>query len=98
MNKYKVTFTAEKIYFADSLDKAQGIAERDVGRMANPLKAKVYSVSPHKIENNVDLDITDTYKAYTVFVSFHAKDEEDAEDFVYEMQPKDWLEHLEEEE
>ena len=31
------------------------------------------------------------YKVYTVFVSFEAKDEEDAEDFVLSMQPSDWL-------
>lgn len=34
-------------------------------------------------------------KIYTIFVSFHAKDEKDAERFVLDMQPKDWLEHLE---
>lgn len=34
------------------------------------------------------------YKVYTVFVSFEAKDLEDAEDFVLSMQPSDWLEHL----
>mgnify|MGYP003139247443 CR=1 FL=1 len=37
-------------------------------------------------------------KVYTVFVSFYAKDEKDAQEFVYSMQPKDWLEHLQEEE
>lgn len=36
-------------------------------------------------------------KIYTVFVSFHAKDKEDAEKFVLSMSNKDWLEHLEEE-
>tara|TARA_R100001460_G_scaffold81507_1_gene122416 strand:- start:718 stop:849 length:132 start_codon:yes stop_codon:yes gene_type:complete len=34
------------------------------------------------------------YKVYTVFVSFEAKDEEDAENFVLDMQPSDWLDHL----
>tara|TARA_R100000742_G_C4266654_1_gene84764 strand:+ start:858 stop:986 length:129 start_codon:yes stop_codon:yes gene_type:complete len=34
-------------------------------------------------------------KVYTVFVSFHAKDEKDAQEFVLSMNPKDWLEHLE---
>jgi len=34
-------------------------------------------------------------KVYTVFVSFHAKDEKDAEDFVLSMSGSDWLEHLE---
>lgn len=34
-------------------------------------------------------------KIYTVFVSFHAKNEKDAEEFVLSMQSKDWLEHLE---
>mgnify|MGYP001230446222 CR=1 FL=1 len=37
-------------------------------------------------------------KVYTVFVSFHARDEEDAEDFVLSMSSSDWLEHLQEEE
>ena len=37
-------------------------------------------------------------KVYTVFVSFHAKNEKDAEEFVLSMQPSDWLEHLKEEE
>jgi len=37
-------------------------------------------------------------KVYTVFVSFHAEDDADAEEFVLSMQPSDWLEHLEEEE
>jgi len=34
-------------------------------------------------------------KIYTVFVSFHAKDDIQAEKFVLDMQPSDWLEHLE---
>jgi hypothetical protein len=37
-------------------------------------------------------------KVYTVFVSFHAKDDKDAEEFVLNMQTNDWLEHLQEEE
>tara|TARA_R100000773_G_scaffold2502_1_gene3214 strand:- start:6 stop:125 length:120 start_codon:yes stop_codon:yes gene_type:complete len=37
-------------------------------------------------------------KVYTVFVSFHAKDEQDAEEFVLSMSDSDWLEHLQEEE
>lgn len=40
----------------------------------------------------------DDFKVYTVFVSFEAKDLEDAEDFVLSMQPSDWLDHLQEEE
>ena len=52
MNKFKVIFTAEKIYFADDLDKAQEIAESDLNRMANPLKAQVFSVSPHTAQHN----------------------------------------------
>jgi hypothetical protein len=36
-------------------------------------------------------------KVYTVFASFHAKNDKDAEEFVLSMQPSDWLEHLEEE-
>ena len=38
------------------------------------------------------------YKVYKVFMSFEARDYEDAEDFVLSMQPSDWLDHLEEEE
>jgi len=34
-------------------------------------------------------------KPYTVFVSFMALDQKDAEGFVLDMQPSDWLEHLE---
>mgnify|MGYP007077529263 FL=1 len=52
MNKFKVIFTAEKIYFADDLDKAQEIAESDLNRMANPLKAQEFSVSPHTAQHN----------------------------------------------
>lgn len=37
-------------------------------------------------------------KVYTVFVSFHARDIKDAEEFVLSMQPSDWLDHLEAEE
>lgn len=37
-------------------------------------------------------------KVYTVFVSFNAEDDKDAEEFVLSMQPSDWLEHLQEEE
>jgi len=37
-------------------------------------------------------------KIYTVFVAFHAKDDKQAEKFVLDMKPSDWLEHLEEEE
>jgi hypothetical protein len=36
-------------------------------------------------------------KVYTVSVSFNARDEDDAEEFVLSMQPSEWLEHLEEE-
>jgi len=43
------------------------------------------------------IELNNEDKVYTVFVSFHAKDEEGAKDFVLSMQPKDWLEHLEEE-
>ena len=35
------------------------------------------------------------YKTYTVFVSFMAIDQEDAEEFVHSMSGSDWLEHLE---
>jgi len=37
-------------------------------------------------------------KTYRITVRFDATSQEDAEDFVYDMQPKDWLQHLEEEE
>ena len=37
-------------------------------------------------------------KTYKILVRFDATDKEDAEDFVYDMHPKDWLQHLEEEE
>jgi len=37
-------------------------------------------------------------RTYKILVRFDATDEKDAEDFVYDMQPKDWLQHLEEEE
>jgi len=37
-------------------------------------------------------------RVYTVFVSFHAKDDKDAEEFVLDMEPSDRLEHLEQEE
>ena len=35
------------------------------------------------------------FPIYTVFLPFHARDEEDAEDFVLSMSGSDWLEHLE---
>tara|TARA_Y100000004_G_C8711539_1_gene326131 strand:- start:28 stop:165 length:138 start_codon:yes stop_codon:yes gene_type:complete len=34
---------------------------------------------------------------YTVFMSFHARDDEDAENFVYSLSGKDLLDHLERE-
>ena len=43
----------------------------------------------------MDTEDLSVYKTYTVFVSFMALDEKDAEGFVLDMQPKDWLEHLE---
>ena len=33
-------------------------------------------------------------KDFRIVVQFQATDYEDAEDFVYSMNPKDWLEHL----
>ena len=38
----------------------------------------------------------DNLKDFRIVVQFQATDYEDAEDFVYSMNPKDWLEHLEE--
>ena len=38
----------------------------------------------------------DKYKIYTVFLSFQALDQEDAENFVYSLSGKDLLDHLEE--
>ena len=35
------------------------------------------------------------FPIYTVFLSFHARDEEEAEDYVLSMSGSDWLEHLE---
>jgi len=35
------------------------------------------------------------FPIYTVFLSFHARNQEDAEDFVLSMSGSDWLEHLE---
>ena len=52
MNKYKVIFTAENLYYAKDLEHAEEIAERDLDRMANPLKAQVFSVSPHTAQHN----------------------------------------------
>jgi hypothetical protein len=43
----------------------------------------------------MDTEDLDRYKTYTVFVSFMALDQEDAEKFVLDMKPKDWLYHLE---
>ena len=37
-------------------------------------------------------------KSYKIVVRFDATNDNDAENFVYSMNPKDWLEHLEEEE
>ena len=45
---------------------------------------------PNYDENNL--------KPYKIVVRFDATNQADAEDFVYGMQPKDWLEHLESEE
>ena len=35
-------------------------------------------------------------KVYTIFVSFHAKDKEDAENFVDSMSRNDWINCIEE--
>jgi len=45
MNKFKVIFTAEKIYTANDMDEAQKFAEDDLSKMANPLKADIFSIS-----------------------------------------------------
>ena len=37
-------------------------------------------------------------KPYKIVVRFDATNDNHAENFVYSMNPKDWLEHLEEEE
>ena len=37
-------------------------------------------------------------KPYKIVVRFDATNDNDAENFVYSMNPKDWLEHLEREE
>jgi len=37
-------------------------------------------------------------KTYKILVKFDARSLKDAKDFCYEMNPKDWIEHLEEEE
>ena len=34
------------------MEHAEEIAERDLDRMANPLKAQVFSVSPHTAQHN----------------------------------------------
>tara|TARA_R100000995_G_C3407362_1_gene87756 strand:- start:269 stop:547 length:279 start_codon:yes stop_codon:yes gene_type:complete len=45
-------------------------------------------------ESNYD---ENNLKAYKIVVKFDATNEDDAEDFVNDMNPGDWLEHLEEE-
>ena len=57
MNKYKVIFTAEKLYYAKDLEHAEEIAERDLDRMANPLKAQVFSVSPYTAQYHYSVGI-----------------------------------------
>lgn len=43
----------------------------------------------------MDTEDLTKYKTYTVFMSFMALDDEDAEDFVHSLSGSDWVEHLE---
>ncbi len=45
MQKFKVLFTAERIYFAKDMDKAEKIAEKDLQYMAN-FNPRIFSISP----------------------------------------------------
>lgn len=45
MFDYKVIFTGQKVFKAESLDHAEEIAEKYLQNMANPLNLQIFSVS-----------------------------------------------------
>tara|TARA_B100001559_G_scaffold306581_1_gene297965 strand:+ start:1241 stop:1420 length:180 start_codon:yes stop_codon:yes gene_type:complete len=55
MQKFKVLFTAERVYFAENMDKAEEIAQKDIQYMSN-FKAQIFSISPF---NSVGIYPTD---------------------------------------
>ena len=44
MYKYKVTFTGEKVFFAEDMDKAELIAEKYLSEINNPINMQVFSI------------------------------------------------------
>lgn len=44
MYKYKVTFTGEKVFLAEDMDKAEEIAEKYLSEINNPLNLQLFSV------------------------------------------------------
>lgn len=44
MFKYKVTFTGEKVFLAESIDHAEQIADKYLGEMNNPLNLQLFSI------------------------------------------------------
>lgn len=50
MFDYKVIFTGEKVFKAESIDHAEEIAEQYLQNMANPLKIQIFSISNWNIK------------------------------------------------
>jgi hypothetical protein len=43
-NKYKVTFTGEKVFFAENHDHAEQIAEKYLSEINNPINMQLFSI------------------------------------------------------
>lgn len=44
MFDYKVIFTGEKVFKADSIDHAEELAEKYLNEISNPLKVQIFSI------------------------------------------------------
>jgi len=44
MFDYKVIFTGEKVFKADSIDHAEELAEKYLKEISNPLKVQIFSI------------------------------------------------------
>ena len=44
MYKFKVTFTGEKVFLADDMDKAELIAEKFLSEINNPINMQLFSI------------------------------------------------------
>lgn len=51
MFDYRIVFTGEKVFKAESIDHAEEIAEKYLQNMANPLNLQIFSISDKNYED-----------------------------------------------